>query len=149
MPERAQGGARRRARRAAKRRRRCACMECEPDLNKRPRAGPTALAVTLPQLVKYDIQQKVVAMLADAEARAIMFSAIKRGRTASDLARILRIPISSVYKKLSDLEDLALVRVERVVLTDSGRKMKVYRSRVSEATITIRKPEPMLTLLPN
>ena len=78
-----------------------------------------------------------------------MFSAIKKGRTAADLARILRIPISSVYKKLSDLEDLALVRVERIVLTDSGRRMRVYRSRVSEATITIKKPEPMLTLLPN
>lgn len=107
------------------------------------------MAVTLPQLVKYDIQQKVVAILADAEARAIMFSAIKKGRTAADLARILRIPISSVYKKLSDLEDLALVRVERIVLTDSGRRMRVYRSRISEATITIKKPEPMLTLLPN
>ena len=107
------------------------------------------MAVTLPQLKKYDIQQKVVATLADAEARAIMFSTIKKGMTAADLARVLRIPISSVYKKLGDLEYLALIRVEKVVLTDSGRRLRVYRSRVSEATISIKKPEPLLTLLPN
>ena len=106
-------------------------------------------AVTLPQLKKYDILQKVVAMLADTEARAIMFSMVRRGKTATDLSHELRIPLSSVYKKLSDLDDLALIRVEKVTLTDSGRKLKVYRSRVSEASITIRKPEPVLRLVPN
>src|SRR3990172_6188784 len=69
--------------------------------------------LTLPQLKKYDITQKVIEALADAESRAILFSIIKKGRTASDISDKCKIPLSSVYKKLSDLEDLTLVEVEK------------------------------------
>jgi len=68
--------------------------------------------ISLPQLKKYDITQKVIEALADAESRAIIFSIIRKGKTASDLSASLKIPLSSVYKKLSDLENLTLVREE-------------------------------------
>ena len=41
-----------------------------------------AKRVTLPQLKKYDVTQKVIEMLADAESRAIIFSIIRKGKTA-------------------------------------------------------------------
>ncbi len=56
--------------------------------------------ITLPQLKKYDITQKVIEALADAESRAILFSVIKKGKTATELSEKLKIPLSSVYKKL-------------------------------------------------
>ena len=105
--------------------------------------------LTLPQLKKYDITQKVMETLADAEARANLFSMVKKGKTATDLSYDLKIPLSSVYKKLTDLEELTLVEVEKIILTDKGRKFKVYRSRISKADISIRKPEPSLKLIPN
>ena len=55
--------------------------------------------ITLPQLKKYDITQKVIESLADAESRTILFSMIRRGKTASNLSESLKIPLSSVYKK--------------------------------------------------
>ena len=66
-----------------------------------------------------------------------------------ELSEKYRIPLSSVYKKISDLEDIALIRVEKWVLSESGKKFKVYRSRISKADITIRKPEPAITLTSN
>jgi len=54
-----------------------------------------------------------------------------------------------VYKKISDLENLTLVRVEKLVLSDSGKKFKVYKSRISKADVSIRKPEPSIALTPN
>ena len=36
--------------------------------------------ITLPQLKKYDVTQKVIEMLADAESRAIIFSIIRKGK---------------------------------------------------------------------
>jgi len=105
--------------------------------------------LTLPQLKKYDITQKVIEALADAESRAILFSIIKKGRTASDISDKCKIPLSSVYKKLSDLEDLTLVEVEKWLISDKGRKFKVYRSRISKADISIKKSEPSLILVPN
>jgi len=66
-----------------------------------------------------------------------------------ELSEKYRIPLSSVYKKISDLEDITLIKVEKWVLSESGKKFKVYRSRISKADITIRKPEPVITLTPN
>jgi len=105
--------------------------------------------LTLPQLKKYDITQKVIEALADSESRAILFSVIKKGMTASELSEKLKIPLSSVYKKLGDLEDLTLIEVERWMISDKGRKFKIYKSRISKADISIKKPDPILNLVPN
>jgi len=100
-------------------------------------------------LKKYDINQKVLEALADAQSRTILFSIVKDGKTATELSDKCRIPLSSVYKKISDLENLTLVRVEKWVLSDSGKKFKVYKSRISKADVSIRKPEPSIALTPN
>jgi predicted ArsR family transcriptional regulator len=105
--------------------------------------------LTLPQLKKYDISQKVIEALADSESRAILFSIVKKGNTAAELSDKLKIPLSSVYKKLSDLEELTLIEVEKWMLSDKGRKYKVYRSRIKQAEIAIKKPEPVLILVSN
>jgi predicted ArsR family transcriptional regulator len=105
--------------------------------------------LTLPQLKKYDVTQKVIETLADSESRAILFSIIRKGYTAAELSYKLKIPLSSVYKKLSDLEELTLIKVEKWMISDKGRKYKIYRSRISKADISIRKPEPTLILSPN
>ncbi|GKS67619.1 hypothetical protein YTPLAS73_11660 [Nitrosarchaeum sp.] len=105
--------------------------------------------LTLPQLKKYDVTQKVIEALADSESRAILFSVIKKGMTAADLSDRLKIPLSSVYKKLGDLEELTLIEVERWMISDKGRKFKIYKSRISKADISIKKPDPVLNLVPN
>lgn len=105
--------------------------------------------ISFSQLKKYDINQKILEALADAQSRTILFSLVKKGKTAMELSEKYRIPLSSVYKKISDLENIALIRVERWVLSESGKKFKVYRSIINKADIIIRKPEPAITLTPN
>tara|TARA_B100000029_G_C17064788_1_gene774545 strand:- start:109 stop:447 length:339 start_codon:yes stop_codon:yes gene_type:complete len=108
-----------------------------------------ARKLTLPQLKKYDVTQKVIEMLADAESRAILFSIIKKGKTATELSEKHKIPLSSVYKKISDLEELTLIKVDSWRISDKGRKFKIYKSRISNAEIRIKKPEATLVLTPN
>ena len=105
--------------------------------------------LTLPLLKKYDVTQKVIEMLADAESRAILFSIIKKGKTATELSEKHKIPLSSVYKKISDLEELTLIKVYSWRISDQGRKFKIYKSRISNAEISIKKPEATLVLTPN
>lgn len=105
--------------------------------------------VPLSQLKKYDVNQKILEALADLQSRSILFSIIKDGKTALELSEQYRIPLSSVYKKISDLEELALVKVDKWVLSENGKKFKVYKSRISRAEISIRKPEPSIILSPN
>ena len=104
---------------------------------------------TLTQLKKYDVNQKVLEALADAQSRTILFSVIRDGKTAAELSEEHKIPLSSVYKKISDLEDLSLIKIEKLILSDNGKKFKVYKSRISKADISIRKPEPVISLSPN
>ena len=108
-----------------------------------------AKRITLPQLKKYDVTQKVIEMLADAESRSILFSVIKSGKTATELSNKHKIPLSSVYKKISDLEELTLIQVESWQISEKGRRFKVYKSRIKDAEISIKKPEASLTLSPN
>ena len=105
--------------------------------------------ITLPELKKYDITQKVIEALSDAESRTILFSIIRKGKTANDLSVSLHIPLSSVYKKLSDLENLTLIEIEKTVLSENGKHFKIYKSRINKAEISIKKPEPILLLSAN
>ena len=105
--------------------------------------------ITLPQLKKYDITQKVIEALADTESRSIIFSITRKGKTAANLSQRLKIPLSSVYKKLADLEHLTLIEVEKTVLSEKGKRFKVYKSRINRAEISIKKPEPTLSLSAN
>ena len=105
--------------------------------------------ITLPELKKYDITQKVIEALSDAESRTILFSIIRRGKTANDLSVSLHIPLSSVYKKLIDLEYLTLIEVEKYLISDKGRRFKIYRSRINKAEIIIKKPDPVVLLSAN
>ena len=105
--------------------------------------------LTLSQLKRYDVNQRVLAALADAQSRAILFSIIKEGKTAAELSQKHKIPLSSVYKKISDLEEISLIKVDKWVLSDNGKKFKLYKSRISKADVSIRKPEPVISLSPN
>ena len=49
----------------------------------------------------------------------------------------------------SRLEELTLIKVEKWMISDKGRKYKVYRSRIKQAEISIKKPEPVLILVSN
>tara|TARA_Y100000310_G_scaffold61311_1_gene56583 strand:- start:60 stop:404 length:345 start_codon:yes stop_codon:yes gene_type:complete len=105
--------------------------------------------ITHQNLKKYDINQKVIEALADAESRAIIFSIVKKGKTANSISTSLKIPLSTVYKKLSELENLTLIEVEKHFISDKGRRFKVYRSRINKAEILIKKSVPTLWLSAN
>ena len=105
--------------------------------------------ITAQNLKKYDINQKVITSLADAESRSIIFSIVKKGKTASAISASLKIPLSSVYKKLSELENLTLIEVEKYHISDKGRRFKIYRSRINKAEILIKKASPTLWLSAN
>ena len=78
-----------------------------------------------------------------------IFSIVKKGKTASAISTSLKIPLSSVYKKLSELENLTLIEVEKYHISDKGRRFKIYRSRINKAEILIKKASPTLWLSAN
>ena len=101
------------------------------------------------QLSEFDINQKIIEAMSNVCTRSVLFSVKNESKDVPTIAEELKIPLSSVYKKLSDLEELTLIEVEKWMLSDKGRKYKVYRSRIKQAEISIKKPEPVLILVSN
>lgn len=104
---------------------------------------------TILQLAKYDVAQKIIEELADAESRTILFSLVRKARTAEELSHLCKIPISTVYNKLNNLEKLSLVYVDKYWITDHGKRIKFFKSRISIARISIQSSIPTLYLSPN
>ncbi len=98
---------------------------------------------------KYDVNQMILVSLADLQSRTILFSLIRRRKSIEDLARELKLPLSSVYKKISDLEHLSLIELVGETRSFSGKSVKKYQSRISKAEIFIKKKEPQIILYPN
>jgi len=101
------------------------------------------------QLSEYDITQKIIESLSNACTRAVLFSIKNESKEATQIADELKISLSTVYKTLSTLEDLALVEIDKFVISSEGKKIKQYRSRIGKVEITLETSEPTLNLYPN
>ena len=101
------------------------------------------------QLSEFDITQKIIESLSNTCSRAVLFSIKEKPKDANQIAEELKISLSTVYKTLSNLEDLALAEVDQFIISNEGKKIKQYRSRIGKVEITITDMEPRLNLYPN
>ncbi len=101
------------------------------------------------QLSEFDITQRIIESLSNVCTRAVLFSIKNESKDATQMADELKISLSTVYKSLSTLEDLALVEVDKFVISSEGKKIKQYRSRIGKVEITLETSEPILNLYPN
>ena len=101
------------------------------------------------QLSEFDITQKIIESLSNVCTRSVLFSVKNESKDVTQIADELQISISTVYKTLSTLEDLALAEIDRYVISPEGKKIKLYRSRIRKVEITLDDLEPILMLHPN
>ncbi len=101
------------------------------------------------QLSEFDVTQKIIESLSNVCTRAVLFSIKSTSKDATQIADELKISLSTVYKTLSTLEDLALVEVNQFIISSEGKKIKQYRSRIGKVEITLENLEPSLNLYPN
>lgn len=101
------------------------------------------------QLSEFDINQKIIESLSNVCTRSVLFSVKGESKDVTQIANELKISLSTVYKTLSTLEDLALAEVDRYVISPEGKKIKLYRSRIGKVEITLENMEPTLLLHPN
>ena len=101
------------------------------------------------QLSEFDINQKIIESLSNVCTRSVLFSVKDESNDATQIANDLKISLSTVYKTLSTLEDLALAEVDKYVISTEGKKIKLYRSRIGKVEITLENMEPTLLLHPN
>jgi len=104
---------------------------------------------TLLELDEYDINQRVIEALTTTCSHAILFSIVDVEKDVVEISNELQISLSTTYKALTNLEKLALVEIQRFKITDDGKKIKMYRSRIKKADISINVNNSKVFLHPN
>ena len=92
---------------------------------------------TLLELSKYDINQHLIEALTTTCSHAILFSIIDTEKDTVEISNELQLSLSTIYKTLANLEKLSLVEIQRFKITNDGKKIKMYRSRIKKADISI------------
>ena len=101
------------------------------------------------ELSEFDVTQKIIESLSNVCTRSVLFSIKNESKDVTQISTELEISLSTVYKTLSTLEDLALAEIEQYVISDEGKKIKLYRSRIGKVEITLENLKPVLSLYPN
>ena len=92
---------------------------------------------TILQLNEYDVNQRIIEALTNVCSHAVLFSIVDKAKDAGEISNELQLSISNVYKTLMNLEKLTLIKIERFVVTNTGKKIKLYRSRIKKAKISV------------
>ena len=92
---------------------------------------------TILELDEYDINQRIIEALTNTCSHAILFSIVDEEKDAIQISGQLRISLSSVYKTLVSLEKLSLIEIQRFHINSDNKKIKMYRSKIKAAEITI------------
>ena len=102
-----------------------------------------------PRLIrKYDITSKIFKEFGDLESRYILFSIVSTPKSAQEISDELKIPLSTVYKKIKSLMFVSLISIKRDFL-ENGRITNLYQSKVNDVQIKISKFEPVISLCKN
>jgi len=104
---------------------------------------------TLLELDEYDINQRVIEALTTTCSHAVLFSIVNVEKDVIEIASELQISLSTTYKALTNLEKLSLVEIQRFKITDDGKKIKMYRSMIKKADISINENNSEVLLHPN
>ena len=104
---------------------------------------------TLLELDEYDINQRVIEALTTTCSHAILFSIVNVEKDVVEIANELQISLSTTYKALTNLEKLSLVEIRKFKITNEGKKIKMYCSRIKKASISINENNSEVILYPN
>ena len=104
---------------------------------------------TLLELDEYDINQRIIEALTTTCSHAILFSIVENEKDAIQISGELRISLSSVYKTLVNLERLSLIEIQRFHINDDNKKVKMYRSKIKKADISINENKSEVLLHQN
>ena len=104
---------------------------------------------TLLELNEYDINQRIIEALTTTCSHAVLFSIVNIAKDAIEISNELQISLSTTYKALTNLEKLSLVEIQRFKITDDGKKIKMYHSRIKKADISINENNSKVLLYPN
>ncbi len=87
------------------------------------------------QVAEEERKKAVLRALLDDQSRLILKSTMLVPKSVIDITREQGIPVTSAYRKVKELKGFGLLKVERVVITDDGKKYELVRSAIRSARV--------------
>ena len=87
------------------------------------------------QIEEDDRKKAVIRALLDDYSRLILTTTMLMPKSVIDITREHNIPITSAYRKVKELKESGLVKVERIVLTPDGKKFELVKSTIRTANV--------------
>ena len=86
---------------------------------------------------------------ADEPSRTILNSTIPRSKSIEEVAEENNIPVSTAYRRVHHLVDKGLLMVERIMVTEGGKRYSLFRSTLQGAKIEVQQSGIQATCAPN
>jgi len=87
-----------------------------------------------------DIRKKaVIRALLDDHSRLILTATMDSPKSIIDIIHEHKIPITSAYRKVGELKESGLLKVERIVLTPDGKKFELVKSTIRGVSVQFDK----------
>ncbi|MFX0015054.1 MAG: helix-turn-helix domain-containing protein [Promethearchaeota archaeon] len=93
--------------------------------------------------------QALLKALADTNSSNILALMASQPLSAMDIAKETDIPISSVYRRISQLEEQGLIGLDRTIITPEGKSFNKYKASFSQVTIKFMDGDFLVEVVPN
>jgi len=90
------------------------------------------------------VRDALIRALADEYSRKILLKTINQARSVEELSQSENIPISTAYRRVSEMKDVGLITVEKTILTGEGKKYELYRSSFKGIHVDMNQGEIIL-----
>jgi len=84
-----------------------------------------------------DRKDAVLLAMSDRYMRRIIAATMVDDKSIEDIAKEKEIPVSTCYRRVRELVGLRLLRIERTIITETGKKFETYKCAFSDAKISM------------
>ncbi len=92
----------------------------------------------MPPVAPRPREEALLDALGDPVVRRILSATDAAARTAPDLNLVTGVPLTTLYRKIHELEALGLLGIERSAITPDGKRVDFFRSCLAEARVELR-----------
>ena len=94
-------------------------------------------------------KEAILNALLDEYSRKILDSTIDKSKSITEIIREQNIPMTSTYRRVKLLVDSKLIKIERSMVTEDGKRYYLYLSSIKNASITYNEGELIVEITPN
>lgn len=87
------------------------------------------------QIEENDRKKAVIRAILDDHSRLILEATMQMSKSVIDITREYNLPVTSAYRKVKELKEYGLLKVDRIILTPDGKKFEMVRSTIRAVSV--------------